>query len=116
MPRPWLGAHILLVQPYNGSDLGSHHYRNSFGMSSPRVLDPAEAAESNLGRILGVNGTFHFIAIVFVALRVYTRVFLVKTFGVDDVLIILAIVSTITSFAAGCYHQRSQSTQETTFL
>lgn len=56
-------------------------------------LTPEEAAESNLGWILGVLGTFHFIAIVFVGLRIWTRVRIVKTFGKDDVFMILAIVS-----------------------
>ncbi|KAH8168406.1 integral membrane protein [Sarocladium implicatum] len=54
-------------------------------------LTPEEAAESNLGWILGVNGTFHVLAIVFVALRMWTRVRIVKTFGKDDVLMLLAI-------------------------
>ncbi|KAG9250557.1 uncharacterized protein F5Z01DRAFT_739866 [Emericellopsis atlantica] len=53
--------------------------------------DPARAAQSNLGWILGVNVAFHAIVIVFVALRVYTRVFGVKTFGKDDFLILIAI-------------------------
>lgn len=66
-------------------------------MSAPPTsdvdIDPEWAAESNLGWILGVNGVFHVIAIGFVAARIYTRVFLVKTFGIDDALVIAATVS-----------------------
>ena len=54
---------------------------------------PGYAEESNAGRIVGVVGAFHFLAFLFVSLRLYVRVFMVKTFGVDDVLIILAVVS-----------------------
>jgi hypothetical protein len=65
-------------------------------MSEPTNLPPSAASESNLGWILGVNVVFHVLAIVFVGLRIYTRIALVKTFGRDDVMLLLAIVSLTT--------------------
>lgn len=65
----------------------------SDSLPSDADIDPAWAAESNLGWILGVNVVFHVIALGFVAARVYTKIFLVKNFGVDDALIIAAAVS-----------------------
>jgi predicted tellurium resistance membrane protein TerC len=56
-------------------------------------IDPAWAAENNLGWILGVNVVFHVIALVFVCGRLYTRIVMVKSFGVDDALMIAAAVS-----------------------
>lgn len=63
--------------------------------AEPPPLDPARADESNLGWILGVNIAFHVLALVFVALRVYTRLFIVKTFGKDDFLLLIATVNTL---------------------
>lgn len=56
-------------------------------------IDPAWAAESNLGWILGVNVAFHVFALGFVCARLYTRLVMVKSFGVDDALMIAATVS-----------------------
>lgn len=56
-------------------------------------IDPEWAAESNLGWIIGVNAAFHIIALGFVCARLYTRIFMVKSFGVDDGLMIVAAVS-----------------------
>lgn len=63
-------------------------------MSSASV-DPARAAESNLGRILGINTSFHVLALIFVGLRTYTRLAVVRSFGRDDLMILIAIVSCI---------------------
>ncbi|KAL6415426.1 integral membrane protein [Ilyonectria robusta] len=48
------------------------------------VLDPATAAESNVGRILAVTTTFHFLALTSVGLRLYVRLGMVKAAGRDD--------------------------------
>jgi hypothetical protein len=64
----------------------------------PPMVDEARAAESNLPWILGVLVVFHAIAILFVCLRLYTRIFMVKTFGLDDVLICLSMAC---AFAGG---------------
>lgn len=62
-------------------------------------IDTAWALESNLGWILGVNVLFHVLALGSVGARLYTRIVMVKSFGVDDALMIAAIVS---HFLAAC--------------
>lgn len=49
------------------------------------VIDPVRAAESNLPRILGVTTTVHAIALIFVSLRMYARLVVVKSAGKDDI-------------------------------
>jgi hypothetical protein len=61
---------------------------------APQNIDPARAAESNLGYLLGVTATFHTIALMFVGMRMYARVVIVKAFGRDDALILAATVRT----------------------
>lgn len=61
---------------------------------APQNTDQTRAAESNLARILGVTTTFHVIALLFVGMRVYTRVAIVKAFGRDDALMLAATAST----------------------
>jgi hypothetical protein len=65
-------------------------------MNVPDISDfpPEYVNESNAGRIIALVGVFHFIALIFVALRVYVRLFMVRAFGVDDGLIIVAVVRT----------------------
>ena len=64
-------------------------------MDVPNISDfpPEYVNESNAGRIIALVGVFHFIALIFVVLRVYVRLFMVRAFGVDDGLIIVAVVS-----------------------
>ncbi|KAK8112215.1 uncharacterized protein PG998_008672 [Apiospora kogelbergensis] len=59
------------------------------------AIDPARAAETHLPRILGVSATFHILALILVACRVYSRACLVKSFGKDDALIITGAVCTL---------------------
>ncbi|KXX76976.1 hypothetical protein MMYC01_207139 [Madurella mycetomatis] len=63
-------------------------------MSSPGApapnIDPARAAESNTALLLSVLTVFHVIALTFVALRVYARAFVIRTFGKDDVFMVLS--------------------------
>lgn len=54
---------------------------------------PKYVNASNAGRIVGVVGAFHFVALAFVALRVYARVILLRAFGTEDALIVAAAVS-----------------------
>lgn len=63
-------------------------------------FSPEYMNASNAGRIVGVVGLFHFIAFTFVSLRLYVRLFLVRAFGIDDVLIVVAAVSDV--FIHGC--------------
>ncbi|KAK1756413.1 hypothetical protein QBC47DRAFT_185774 [Echria macrotheca] len=54
--------------------------------------DPALAGESNVPRILGLGITFHALALVFFGLRMYTRMFVVKSVGKDDVMMVLCMI------------------------
>ncbi|KAK1489030.1 hypothetical protein CCUS01_14692 [Colletotrichum cuscutae] len=53
-------------------------------------LPPEYVNASNAGRIVGVVGAFHFIALAFVSLRVYARVVILRVFGAEDALIVAA--------------------------
>lgn len=55
-------------------------------------IDPVRAAESNTATLLAVLTVFHAIALVFVCLRIYARAFVIKTFGKDDVFMVLSAV------------------------
>jgi hypothetical protein len=60
----------------------------------PSTFPPEYVNASNAGRIVGIVGFFHFLALTFVSLRLYVRVFMVRAFGVDDALILMACVRT----------------------
>ncbi|KAL2168161.1 hypothetical protein VTG60DRAFT_329 [Thermothelomyces hinnuleus] len=60
------------------------------GPKSATEIDPARAAESYTGMIMGDLTVFHVIALIVVGLRVYARAFVIKTFGKDDVFIVLS--------------------------
>ncbi|KAI9152192.1 hypothetical protein HJFPF1_09418 [Paramyrothecium foliicola] len=53
-------------------------------------LTPAQEAETNLPRIMGITAAFHFLALSFVAVRLYIRFFIIKAPKLDDVFMILA--------------------------
>lgn len=56
------------------------------------VVDLSKADESNVPRILGLGITFYTLALVAFGLRMYTRAVIVRSFGKDDVLMILCMV------------------------
>ncbi|KAK4449065.1 hypothetical protein QBC34DRAFT_97790 [Podospora aff. communis PSN243] len=60
--------------------------------NKPLVFDPATAHESNVPRILGLGISFHVVALVAFALRIYTRTVIVKSFGKDDLMLCLCMV------------------------
>ena len=60
--------------------------------NKPLNADPALDDESAVPRILGLGITFHVLALAFFGLRMYTRIFVVKSFGKDDVLMVLCMV------------------------
>lgn len=63
------------------------------GTGGPKTeIDSVRAAESNTAMILGVLTVFHVIALAFVALRVYARAIVIKTFGKDDICMVLSAV------------------------
>ena len=51
---------------------------------APEDLDPAYVAESNLPRIIGVSSVLFFLATLFVGLRMYVRLRIVRSVGRDD--------------------------------
>jgi hypothetical protein len=65
---------------------------------APKNTDPARAAESNLGYLLGVTAAFHAVALLFVGMRMYARVVIVKAFGRDDALMLASTVCTTSVF------------------
>jgi len=52
--------------------------------------DPERVAESNTEMIMSVLSVFHFVALVFVSLRLYARVVVIKSPGKDDWTMVLA--------------------------
>ncbi|KAL0939171.1 uncharacterized protein CTRU02_205781 [Colletotrichum truncatum] len=70
-------------------------------------IDPEWAAESNTAMIVGVTGGFHALALLFVALRVYTRMAIVKVMGRDDYVMVVAMlcaVAGMTIFSVQAFH------------
>ncbi|GKT88584.1 integral membrane protein [Colletotrichum tofieldiae] len=63
---------------------------NDTNGTAAEPLDPEWAAESNTARILAVVTIFHVLALLFVGLRMYARVFVVKAQGWDDLMIVLS--------------------------
>jgi hypothetical protein len=55
-------------------------------------VDLSKAGESAVPRILGLGITFHALALVAFSLRMYTRVVVVRSFGKDDLLMVLCMV------------------------
>lgn len=50
--------------------------------------------ESYAGNLLAIHGTFCGVALLSVILRLYVRIFMLKSVGADDYLIVAASVST----------------------
>ncbi|KAI9149952.1 hypothetical protein HJFPF1_09699 [Paramyrothecium foliicola] len=67
-------------------------------LNASTEFPPEYVNASNAGRIVGVIGVFHFIALIFVILRVYVRLAIVRTFGVDDGLIIVTVALALGSW------------------
>ncbi|OHE92274.1 hypothetical protein CORC01_12443 [Colletotrichum orchidophilum] len=59
---------------------------------------PEYANASNAGRIVGVVGVFHFLALAFVSLRIYARLVILRAFGAEDALIVAAAILALTSW------------------
>lgn len=70
-------------------------------MPPPPSIDdfsPDYVNADNSARIVGIVGLFHVLAFTFVALRVYVRVALVRAFGVDDGLAVVAVILALGSW------------------
>ncbi|GKT40315.1 uncharacterized protein ColSpa_00496 [Colletotrichum spaethianum] len=53
---------------------------------------PEYVNASNASRIVGVVGVFHFVALTFVSLRIYARLVILRAFGAEDALIVIAVI------------------------
>jgi hypothetical protein len=62
--------------------------------SDPPVTGTVEMT-SNASTILAINGTFVGFSLLVVLARVYVRIIMLKTFGVDDYIIVAAMVTQI---------------------
>ncbi|KAI1854798.1 hypothetical protein JX266_000916 [Neoarthrinium moseri] len=60
------------------------------GALFPDQIDPEWAVESRLLWMMSIYAVLHLLAIVFVALRVYTRLFKIREFGIDDAFMVCA--------------------------
>jgi hypothetical protein len=54
---------------------------------------PQYKHQSNASNLLAVHGTFCGLAILSVLLRLYVRIFMLKSIGIDDYIIVAAAVS-----------------------
>jgi hypothetical protein len=61
-------------------------------------MDPQWAAESNLARILSLTGIIHLLALISLGLRLWARIGLLRTPGRDDVAVVAAAVSLLSTF------------------
>lgn len=97
----WFGGNVLL------------HFRQvALGQTSAMVIPglltlserqaapatPEYKDESYAGNLLAIHGTFCGVALLSVLLRLYVRIFMLKSVGVDDYLMVAAAVSTIPLF------------------
>jgi hypothetical protein len=64
---------------------------------TPNYKDPVTRGSA----LIVINYTLAIITFIIVALRLYTRLFIIRWFGLDDVFIILALVSTNKEFGHG---------------
>jgi hypothetical protein len=70
---------------------------------------PEYKDESYAGNLLAIHGTFCGVALLSVILRLYVRVFMIKSVGVDDYIMVAASVSTSSICCCCCLlHQKSQ--------
>ncbi|KAK8032330.1 hypothetical protein PG990_002064 [Apiospora arundinis] len=62
-------------------------------------LDPTFVAESNAAMILAITGVFHFLALIVVALRLYTRSCMIRAIGKDNWVMLLAVLIAVGQYA-----------------
>jgi hypothetical protein len=60
--------------------------------AAAKAIDPKRAAESNLAWIMTVITIFFVLSLIFVGMRMYCRIVLVRSFGGDDVAMVLCSV------------------------
>ncbi|KAI1813921.1 hypothetical protein GGS20DRAFT_446630 [Poronia punctata] len=75
-------------------------------MSAPTGPPDADPKETSLGLQLGVTTAIHIAALTVACLRMYTRVFLVKAFGIDDGLMVGATLAAFISWILYLYQSQ----------
>lgn len=65
---------------------------------APPTLTPEEMAYTNAPEILAITSTFFAAALLIVLLRCYVRIIMLKVFGIDDYVMVFAMVRTNDSF------------------
>jgi hypothetical protein len=78
------------------SELNIIGRRQAFAMPPP--LTPEEIAFDNASQILAITGTFFAAAAFVVLLRCYVRISMLKVFGIDDYVMLFAMVIKLYSF------------------
>lgn len=58
----------------------------------PPILTPEQIAYNNAPEILAITGTFFTAAMIVVLLRFYVRLVMLKLFGIDDYVMVFAMV------------------------
>lgn len=71
---------------------GTANMNASASSAPPPIIDPTRAAESNTAQLLAILTTVHIFALLWLLLRLYVRVLVVKAPGRDDVCIVLSAV------------------------
>ncbi|KAK1752336.1 hypothetical protein QBC47DRAFT_350497 [Echria macrotheca] len=83
----------------NGSmpapDAGASANGTAGGSPASPPLDPAYAAESNTIPLMAVVTIFQLLSLIFVVLRMYVRMFIVKSTGRDDITMLFALLFTL---------------------
>ncbi|KAK4446174.1 hypothetical protein QBC34DRAFT_383597 [Podospora aff. communis PSN243] len=98
--RLWSSAHdAVRLATASATTLPIPNGTATANFSAPPTVDPARAAESNLAQILAIVTVVHLVALACVSLRIYTRVVVVKSPGMDDICMVLAAVCGIGGWA-----------------
>ncbi|KAH8168691.1 integral membrane protein [Sarocladium implicatum] len=82
-----------MTTPNGGGGPGGAAGTGPGGPQGP--IDPVRAAENNLAAVLAPLTIVHFLAVTVVLLRLYTRVFIIKSPGRDDWVMLAAIICAV---------------------
>jgi hypothetical protein len=67
-------------------------------LAAPPPLDPAYCAENNANEILGITGAMVAMAVVTCVARILARIFMIKSVGADDHIMVVATLLAIGTF------------------
>ena len=68
--------------------------------AGPPPLTPEELAYTNAPEILAISGSFFAVATLVVLLRCYVRLVMLKVFGIDDYVMVVAMVCKLSALEA----------------